>query len=179
MKSSKRAVFFDRDGTLIHDANYPSDPGQVIPIPESIPALKSLQEKGFLLVVISNQSGIGRGLITKEEARAVHQRFLQIFQENGITIDAAYYCPHAPEEKCSCRKPSPKMLEDAAEDMGIDLSRSFMIGDKLSDVQACKQAGCLAIFYHNTHSEFENDMTPDLVSQDWNFITKFILSSEA
>lgn len=142
-----RAVFLDRDGTLIVDAVYPKDPERVQLVPHVIEALLELQRR-FLLVIVSNQSGIGRGLITPEEARAVHERVLQVFDREGVRFADAYYCPHVPGEGCACRKPAPGMLLDAAAALGVELARSVMIGDRASDVAAGRAAGvgCLIRF---------------------------------
>ncbi|MBA3453405.1 MAG: HAD family hydrolase [Deltaproteobacteria bacterium] len=135
------ALFLDRDGTLIVDVGYPRDPALVEPIPGAIAALRELQA-AYKLVIISNQSGIGRGLITEAEAQAVHERVVSVFDAAGVTFAGAYYCPHAPDASCRCRKPAPGLLLDAAAALGIDLQRSVMVGDKASDLAAGRAAGC-------------------------------------
>jgi D-glycero-D-manno-heptose 1,7-bisphosphate phosphatase len=137
-----RALFLDRDGTLIVDANYPRDPAIVELIPGAAEALAELQ-RTWKLVVISNQSGIGRGIITETEATAVHERFLALFARAGVTFAGCYYCPHAPNDGCRCRKPAPGLLLDAASEIGLDLAASVMIGDKASDLEAGRAAGCV------------------------------------
>lgn len=137
----RRALFVDRDGTLIVDVGYPWDPARVEPLPGAIDALRELGAH-FAVVIISNQSGIGRGLITEAEARAVHDRVVEVFGRAGVGFAGAYYCPHAPGAGCPCRKPAPGLLLDAARDLGLDLARSIMIGDKPSDVAAGRAAGC-------------------------------------
>jgi D-glycero-D-manno-heptose 1,7-bisphosphate phosphatase len=127
---SRRALFVDRDGTLITDAGYPRDPALVEPLPGAAEALRELQGR-FALVIISNQSGIGRGLITEPEARAVHDRVIDVFARAGVGFAGAYYCPHAPGAGCPCRKPAP----------GLDLAGSIMLGDKASDAIAGRAAG--------------------------------------
>lgn len=135
-----RAAFLDRDGTLIVDAAYPKDPARVEPMPHAAPALRELQ-RHFLLVIVSNQSGIARGLITPEEARAVHDRVIEVFSREGVRFADAYYCPHGPGDGCRCRKPAPGLILDAAAALDIELARSVMIGDKASDVAAGRAAG--------------------------------------
>jgi D-glycero-D-manno-heptose 1,7-bisphosphate phosphatase len=137
----RRALFVDRDGTLIADVGYPRDPALVEPLPGAIDALRALGAR-FALVIVSNQSGLGRGLITEAEARAVHDRVIDVFARAGIGFAGAYYCPHAPEAGCPCRKPAPGLLLDAARELGLDLASSVMIGDKASDVAAGRAAGC-------------------------------------
>jgi len=140
-EAPRRALFVDRDGTLIADVGYPRDPARVEPLPGAIDALHALGAR-FALVIVSNQSGLGRGLITDAEARAVHDRVIDVFARAGIGFAGAYYCPHAPGAGCPCRKPAPGLLLDAARELGLDLARSVMIGDKASDVAAGRAAGC-------------------------------------
>lgn len=136
-----RALLVDRDGTLIVDVGYPRDPARVEPLPGAIDALRVLQQR-FALVIVSNQSGIARGLISAAEAAAVHARVVEQFSQAGVTFAGAYYCPHAPEAGCRCRKPAPGLLLDAARDLGLDLAASIMLGDKPSDLAAGRAAGC-------------------------------------
>lgn len=138
---SRRALFLDRDGTLIVDVGYPKDPALVQPLPGAIDALCELQ-RDFALVIISNQSGIGRGLIGAEEAAAVHDRVVAVFARGGVHFAGAYYCPHAPDAGCRCRKPAPGLLLDAARELDLDLASSVMLGDKPSDLEAGRAAGC-------------------------------------
>jgi histidinol-phosphate phosphatase family protein len=139
--ADRRALLLDRDGTLIVDVGYPRDPALVEPLPGAIAALRELQAR-FALVIVSNQSGLGRGLITAAEARAVHDRVIDVFARGGVAFAGAYYCPHAPGAGCACRKPAPGLLLDAARDLGLALAGSIMIGDRSSDVAAGRAAGC-------------------------------------
>jgi len=133
-----RALFLDRDGTLIVDVGYPRDPALVEALPGAIDMLLGIQAT-HALVIISNQSGIARGLITQAEADA---RVVELFAAEGVTFAGSYYCPHAPDAGCRCRKPAPGLLQDAARDLGLELASSIMIGDKPSDVEAGRAAGC-------------------------------------
>jgi len=139
-----RALLVDRDGTLIVDVGYPRDPARVAPLPGAIDALRALQRR-FALVIISNQSGLGRGLIQPAEASAVHDEVVARFAAAGVVFAGAYYCPHAPDAGCPCRKPAPGLLLDAARDLCLDLAASVMIGDKPSDTAAGRAAGCRAL----------------------------------
>ena len=139
---NNKAVFLDRDGTIIYDIGYIREPNRVELIPGVVQALKILQNNGFFLVIISNQSGVGRGIINEADLFKVHNQLIEILVNNGIYIKKSYYCMHAPWEKCPCRKPKPNMLFTVAEELAIDLSGSFMVGDKLSDVEAGLKAGC-------------------------------------
>jgi histidinol-phosphate phosphatase family protein len=135
------SLLVDRDGTLIEDVGYLRDPAQVKLVDGAAEALRALQ-RDWALVVISNQSGIARGLISEREAEAVHAAFIAAFAAEGVTFAGCYYCPHAPEGGCTCRKPAPGLIVEAARELGLDLRRSVMLGDKASDVEAGRAAGC-------------------------------------
>jgi len=136
------AVFLDRDGTLIVDEVYLADPDKVQLLPGVTGALRRLQEAGYMLVMVTNQSGINRGYFTEAEAHAVNGRVADVLRSEGIAIAATYMCPHRPDEGCDCRKPAPGMLTHAARDHGIDLASSAMVGDKDDDARAGLTAGC-------------------------------------
>ena len=138
----KRAVFLDRDGTLIVDVGYPNDPDAVVLLPGAIDALRSIPAD-VALVIVSNQSGLARGLITPAQAAAVEARVDALFAAAGVRFAGAYHCPHGPDDGCACRKPAPGMLLQAARELDLDLSRSIVVGDKPSDVEAGRNAGCL------------------------------------
>lgn len=138
---TRRALFVDRDGTLIADVRYPRDPALVELLPGAADALRELSGS-FALVIISNQSGIGRGLVSEAEARAVHDRVIDVFARAGVAFAGAYYCPHAPGAGCSCRKPAPGLFLEAARELDLDLASSIMLGDKASDIAAGRAAGC-------------------------------------
>ena len=140
----KKAVFLDRDGVLIEQVAYLSSPDQAVLIPGAAEALKIVHAHGDCAVVISNQSGVGRGYFTAADVDAVHDKIQQLLAEQGEHVDAYYYCPHAPSEACSCRKPSPEMILRAAERFGVDVGSSLMLGDKFSDLKCGVNAGCAA-----------------------------------
>ncbi len=137
-----KAVFLDRDETLNPDPGYISDPGLFMLYPWVSHELKRLKDAGFLLVIISNQSGVGRGLIPLASLEAIHHKLnLLLKAEAGITIDHFAICTHRPDEDCLCRKPKPKLILDSAIQFGIDLGASYMIGDRESDRLAGLNAG--------------------------------------
>ena len=142
MPPARPALFLDRDGTLIEDVGYPRDPRRVYLLPGAAGALARLARLGFALVIVSNQSGVGRGLFSRAEAEAVHAEVVRRFAGAGVSFDGAYYCYHAPDEGCGCRKPAPGLLLRAAAELGLDLGRSFMVGDKTIDAAAGAAAGC-------------------------------------
>jgi len=137
-----RAVFLDRDGTINVDRHYLSNAAQFEMIPGTGPALRRLQDAGFLLVVVTNQSGIGRGYYTEQDLHAVHARMQAELAEHGVRLTQIYYSPESPEQAGRGRKPSPQFLWDARDAFGIDLSRSFMVGDKYLDLETGWNAGC-------------------------------------
>lgn len=143
------AVFLDRDGTLIEDLHYPREADRVRLLPGAADALLSLQQAAFHLVVVGNQSGLGQGIISDEQFRAVHYRFVSLLESEGVSLSAVRYCPHSPCDGCDCRKPAPGLLLAVTRDLHIDLERSFMVGDKSSDVEAGLRAGCRTVLLGN------------------------------
>ncbi len=139
----RRAVFFDRDGTLMEDVHYCADPALVRVFPGVAAALQRLKGAGIGVFLITNQSGIGRGRITEQQYAAVHEEFLR--QVGKDSIDAAYYCPDAPGVASSCRKPEPGMVLRAAAEHGIDLKASYFVGDKAGDIECGRRAGTRTI----------------------------------
>lgn len=166
MNALKRALFLDRDGTIIADRGYMRDPAQVELLPGAAEALRSLAADGWILVVISNQSGVGRGLIGVAEMDAVQDRFLAVMRGAGVAIDASYLCTHHPDENCTCRKPSTLFIEEAARAYGLDLGRSWMIGDRESDILCGRNAGCRTIWLENAEFPVAPDLA-DFVARDW------------
>jgi D-glycero-D-manno-heptose 1,7-bisphosphate phosphatase len=154
------AVFIDRDGTIIEDADYCSHPKQVKVLPGVPEALRRLKSKGFKLIVITNQSGIGRGFFTVDEYRSVESEVSR--QLGQGLIDATYFCPDVPGQHSSHRKPSPGMILQAKRDYQIDLTRSFFIGDKEIDVECGRNAGVRTI---RVQSGFDSDITES--AADW------------
>lgn len=137
----KKAVFLDRDGTLIEDRGYMKSTDPIVFLPGIIEALQKLTEMQYELVVVSNQSGIGRGLVSENDVLCINKMLSHLLGPFGIQIAAFYFCPHHPDDNCECRKPKPGMLLRALKERGIDRSQSFMVGDKLSDAEAGIAAG--------------------------------------
>jgi UDP-glucose 4-epimerase len=173
-----KAVFLDRDGTINEDPGYLSDPAKLKLLPGVDRALARLRQAGFKLVVISNQSGVNRGIIPAGMLEQVHARLSELLAPAGGGIDRFELCVHRPDENCECRKPKPRLILDATQALGLDLSRSYMVGDKLSDLQAGRAAGCSASALVRTgdgaRTERENtapaaDFTGDSLTEvvDW------------
>ena len=165
MNKDMKAVFLDRDGTIARDVNYcrRAEDFEILP---SVPqAIRLLNQRGFKVVVVTNQSGIARGYFTEANLLQIHQYMKEELAKHGAQVDAIYYCPHHPDDGCRCRKPKPGLLVKAAQDLGIDLGRSFVIGDAGRDIEAGKAAGCQTVLVTNGAST-GNDITepPDHIA---------------
>ncbi|MGV8120894.1 MAG: D-glycero-alpha-D-manno-heptose-1,7-bisphosphate 7-phosphatase [Candidatus Xenobiia bacterium LiM19] len=143
--SAKRFIILDRDGTIIEERHFLSDPAGVALLPGAAEGLRKMTECGMGLVLISNQSGIGRGFFTEAELNEVHQRMEQLLEEAGIRLDGIYFCPHTPEDQCRCRKPDTELLTRAADSLGFIAEECVVIGDKNSDIELGKRAGAFTI----------------------------------
>lgn len=173
MPAERPAVFFDRDGTLIHEAHYCARPSQVRVIDGAAEALLKLAEAGFALVIVTNQSGIGRGYFTHEDYRRVHDEVLRQLKPAEIT--AAYYDESTPDAPSPRRKPSTAMLEEAAREHGLDLARSWMVGDKTSDIECGRQAGLRTVLVETGHGRDHLEGGADAVVPDVGRAADFIL----
>lgn len=172
MKS--RTVFLDRDGTINVNVEYLDSPEEFqmySGVPEGIRKLNSI---GFKVVVITNQSGIGRGYYTEDVVKAIHKKMIDELGESGAKIDATYYCPHRPEEKCSCRKPEVALFRKAGKELDIDFRRSYVVGDRMMDVIAGHRMGCRTVLVPERGKEEEvelemrqSDVTPTHVAKDF------------
>ena len=166
-KVLRRAVFLDRDGTLNKDVGYVHRKEDWQWLPGVAEALKRLRAVGYVLVVVSNQSGIARGMYDREALRLLEEWVNEELAAKNAAIDAWYYCPHLPEitGPCECRKPEPGLLLQAARDLDLDLANSWMIGDRVRDVQAGLAAGCQSILLHPEDSDnSDDDDVPDGVA---------------
>lgn len=148
----RRAVFLDRDGVLIADTGYPDDPRAISLLSGVGEALRRLREAGWRLVVVTNQSGVARGRFSLARLAAIHTRLAALLAAEGVCLDALYFCPHHPEgvlpafrRDCDHRKPAPGMLRSAAEAMRLCLAECWLVGDKESDIEAARAAGCRAV----------------------------------
>ena len=139
--SEQQFVLLDRDGTIIVERNYLSDPDQVELLPGVAEGLHRLQNMGLGLVIITNQSGLGRGYFHEAQLDRVHQRMKTLLQAEDVILDGIYVCPHRPEEHCSCRKPNPGLVLAAASELGFEPSACLVIGDKPSDIELGRRIG--------------------------------------
>jgi histidinol-phosphate phosphatase family protein len=155
------AVFLDRDGTLIAEVGHLGDPDGVAMLPGVPDALRRLADAGYALVMVSNQAGVARSLFTEDDVRGVNARMVSILEEQGARLDALYWCPHHPEfgGPCDCRKPKPGMLHRAAEEQGLDLRSSWIVGDHPTDALCGLEVGARAVIVISGHT---HDHDPEL-----------------
>ena len=170
------AIFLDRDGTLMVNVDYPSHPDQVRVFPDVPGSLRRLRDAGFANVIITNQSGIGRGLITEEQYQAVHECLLTSLGHDLIA--ATFYCPDAPGPEAVRRKPSPAMVHEAARALALDLDRSWFIGDKASDVACGRAAGVRTILVLTGNATPEEGGDAAYIAKDFASAAHFILENQ-
>ena len=169
MAQADFAVFIDRDGTINVDVDFLSSPNQLQIIPRSAEAIRELNDLNIPVVVITNQSGIARGLFSEEDLKVVHQAMDTMLQTSNASILAYYYCPHHPNDgiapyvkDCHCRKPKAGMLKDAQTKFGFNLQKSFVVGDKCIDVQTGKSVGAISIQVATGYGIAEKDLCGDI-----------------
>lgn len=170
--SGTRAVFLDRDGTLMEEVEYCSDPAKVRIFPGVPEALRKVKEAGWRTFIVTNQSGIGRGLMTEAQYRAVQEELLR--QLGAGAIDAVYFCPDAPWAPSTRRKPAPGMVWEAAEAYDIDLQRSYFIGDKSDDIECGRRAGARTILVLTGYGA-EQQCQPDFIAKDLTEALAYVL----
>lgn len=183
-----RAVFLDRDGTLNVEVNYLHRIEDFVMIPGAAQAIKALNAAGYLVIVVTNQAGIARGYYDESALHRLHEHVSQALAREGAEIDAIYFCPHHPDfvAPCDCRKPAPGMLLQAAADHRIDLARSWLVGDTLSDMGAGRGAGCRTVLVrtgYGARSESElatgTAARPDAITDDVGAAVRYILDQDA
>ncbi|AKP90560.1 D-glycero-alpha-D-manno-heptose-1,7-bisphosphate 7-phosphatase [Achromobacter ruhlandii] len=180
------AVFLDKDGTVLADVPYNVDPARMVYAPMAFAALNRLGAAGVALVVVSNQSGVARGLFPVAALEAVRVKLAAMFMAAGAWLEGFYWCPHHPSGRvagyaieCDCRKPRPGLLLRAAGELGLDLSRSWFIGDILDDVEAANRAGCRSLLLdvgHETEWRTGPDRTPDARAPDLDAAARRVLA---
>jgi histidinol-phosphate phosphatase family protein len=169
----KRALFLDRDGTLIVDTGYPRDPAIVTLLPGVGEGLREAHALGYELIVVSNQSGVARGIISLEQLRAVEARVTSLLAGESVVLDDIRYCQHGPDDGCECRKPRAGMIQDAARDRDIDLTRSLMVGDRDSDMLAGHAAGCKTVLVGSGGTSVNADFAIDSFEQIASILRSF------
>ena len=172
---TRPAVFLDRDGTLMADVDYCGDPAKVEVFPNAGEALRQLKRSDYKLIIVTNQSGIGRGYFSENDYRAVEREFLRQLG-NGL-IDATYYCADLPGTNSSRRKPAPGMIFEAQRDHRLDLARSYFIGDKASDIECGRNAGVRTILVQTGYGAHEINCRADWIARDLAHATEIILGA--
>lgn len=182
-KTTRRAVFLDRDGTINEEKDYLHRIEDFAFIPGVPAAIRRLKEAGFLVIVVTNQSGVGRGYYSMEDVDRLHRHLQDKLAESGTAVDAFYVCPHHPTEgvghflrDCDCRKGRPGMLLQAAAEHGIDLERSFMVGDKAADIEAGEEAGCRSMLVLTGYGAEESRKSTE---KDWPRFASLVEAVEA
>lgn len=178
----RKAVFLDRDNTIIVDREYSVDPSGIQLLPGAIEAMQRFHGAGYLLVIITNQSGVARGYFDEDALQAFNAHLMDWLRGKGVTVAGLYYCPHYATGEvaqyaraCDCRKPAPGMLMQAAEDLGIDLAQSWMIGDKADDVGAGRAAGCRTVRVLTGKAPVDGDEEPDFTTASLADAAKVVL----
>jgi len=177
-------VYLDRDGTLNFDPGYLNEPEQLRLLPGVAPAVARLNRAGFKTVVLSNQSGVARGLITQDQLEAIHQRLRELLAEDGAWLDGIFICPHHPDEGCICRKPAPGLVHRALQELGVFPGNAIVIGDKATDVELARNVGTLAVFVRSGSAPEEEQarmaargLAPDYVARDLTEAVRWILET--
>jgi D-glycero-D-manno-heptose 1,7-bisphosphate phosphatase len=183
------AVFLDKDGTLIDDVPYNVDPRRIELAQGAAEGAAMLSEAGYALVVVSNQSGVARGIFTEDALTAVEHRIRELLANFDVPLAGFYYCPHHPlgsipryAAQCSCRKPQPGMILQAAKELRLDLAESWLIGDILDDVEAGHRAGCRTVLIDNGHEtqwQWSPQRRPDVLASDMAEAARSILDAAA
>jgi len=175
----RKALFLDRDGTLIQEVNYLTDPRQIRLEECAAEALRLAREHQLVCILVTNQSAVARGMLSEEALLRIHLRLQGLLEASGTRLDAIYYCPHHPEgtraeyrRECDCRKPAPGLFFRAAEDLDLNLAESLMVGDRLLDIEAGRRAGCRTALVRTGYGESElgtlseAPAQPDMVADD-------------
>jgi len=164
---SKRAVFLDRDGTININVNYLDSPDNFKMYKGVAEGIKLLNENNFLIIVITNQSGIARGFFSKKTLENIHKKMIEELKEKGAKVDAIYYCPHHPDDNCDCRKPRTGLLKKAVENFDISTVSSYFIGDRMLDVEAGYKIGCKTILVPEDKEKVKKEMKEYKIEPDY------------
>ncbi|MGI8642179.1 MAG: D-glycero-beta-D-manno-heptose 1,7-bisphosphate 7-phosphatase [Pyrinomonadaceae bacterium] len=165
----KYAAFLDRDGTICEEVNYLSKAEDLRLFPDAVQAIKLLNENGFLVILITNQSGLARGFFDEKALREIHKKLAEELAKSGAKLDAIYFCPHNSADNCDCRKPKTGMIRQAAADFAIDLQNSWMIGDKTIDVETgfnAETKTALVLTGYGKKAVVELERKPDLIAEN-------------
>ena len=177
-----KAVFIDRDGTINVNVEYLDDPEDFKMYPNVAKGIKLLNRSGFKVIVVTNQSGIARGFFSEKTLGRIHQRVRDDLSKKGAFVDAIYYCPHHPNDGCNCRKPNTGLFQQAIRELNIDVKRSFIIGDRMLDIEAGYKIGCKTVLVPENKEKIEKEMKesniePDYICDNFYSGVKYILEN--
>ncbi len=176
----RKAIFFDRDGTLIIDKVYLNDPEQIVYLPGVFEALARLRDAGYAFVIVTNQSGVARGIVSLENLHEIHRRIVAEFERHGIRFEGIYYAPYSVESNHIMRKPNPGMLTSAAEELGLDLKQSWIVGDRMTDAEAGLRAGCRSVLIEGVEDLSNLPFAPPtVVAKDLKEVADGILAADS
>jgi len=161
-----KAVFFDRDGTIAKDVHYCRRPEDFVLLADAAKVIKVLNDHGFKVIIITNQSGIAHGYFSEETLDEIHKKMREDLGREGARVDGIYYCPHPPDDNCECRKPKPLLVLRATRDFNLDLKNSFVVGDLQKDVELGKAVGCRTILVDSSPISISNKEVPDAIVAD-------------
>jgi D-glycero-D-manno-heptose 1,7-bisphosphate phosphatase len=167
-QTKNKVVVLDRDGTIVVDRHYLSDPAALEFEPEAEVGLKKMSDMGFRLVVITNQSGIARGFFSLSRLDEIHKKMRQMLQSIGAPLAGIYFCPHGPDDTCDCRKPNLGLMRQASQELGFDMSEAIVIGDKDSDVEFGRRAAAVTMLVAKPYSRSLSGTTADYVIENLN-----------
>jgi D-glycero-D-manno-heptose 1,7-bisphosphate phosphatase len=162
-------VLLDRDGTIIQERSYLTDPRQIEFIPGAVQGLRRLSELGLRLVVVTNQSAVGRGYLERAGLNKIHQQLRLLLQAEGVRLDGIYFCPHTPDDDCSCRKPRPGLIERASKELFFDPKASFVIGDKACDIEMGRNIGATTLLVRTGYGAqvaIDGTVSPEYIVND-------------
>jgi D-glycero-D-manno-heptose 1,7-bisphosphate phosphatase len=168
-ESPRRYVLIDRDGTIIEECHYLSDPDQVRLIPGSAEAMRTLREQGLGMAIVTNQSGVGRGYFDLDRLEQINQRMCQLLASEGVHLDGIYFCPHTPDDLCGCRKPQPGMIEQARKELGFEPARCMVVGDRETDIELGRNVGATTFLVrtgYGTETVNNRSANPDYIADN-------------
>ncbi len=183
VKRNRITVFMDRDGTITEEMGYLKEPEKLRLVPRSGEAIRLLNKKGILTIVVSNQSGVARGYFSEEAVKKIHRELERLLKRERAHLDGIYYCPHHPEfgppkykKDCNCRKPKPGMLEKAAKRFNLDLQKCYIIGDKVEDIKLAQNVGAKGILVLSGYGQrSKREIKPDYSAKDLYHAVQWIL----
>jgi D-glycero-D-manno-heptose 1,7-bisphosphate phosphatase len=176
----QKTIFLDRDGVINEEIEYLHEPEKFLLIPKVLEALKQFQSAGYRLAIVTTQAGIGLGYFSKEDFYKVNKKMLGLFHKEDIVIDKVYFCPHGKADGCSCRKPETALFERGVREIGVDLEKSFMIGDKTGDILAGSRMGLRTVLVETGHAgkDKEFEIKPDFVAKDLFDASNWVLAQK-